>query len=285
MVYNLPITFVRELEALCTKYLKSWRGVTRSITNTVLYRSKDHFGLSLKKLSNLFKTVQVGKGHMMKTSEDPKVREAFEHRQQRLKNSKRWNYATELSARERDLYFQELVGLVQSDRKGLGFNKDRKLCERDRLKQLIASISEDEILPTLYSKSVEGKFLTWENTMQLDVSWNNLLYNHSMSPELLKFHYNSIHETAHTPANMKLWNYASSARCPLCGWSHSDLKHILTGCKVQFDGKRYNWRHDQVLRAIGTTLQEELETPAKKRKKEWGCSNLRVKSTTSLIVK
>ena len=270
MVYNLPITFVRELEALCTKYLKSWLGVTRSITNSVLYRSKDHFGLALKKLSDLFKTVQVGKGHMMKTSEDPKVREAFKHRQQRYKDSKQWNYVTELAERERDLYFQELVGYVQSDRKGLGFNKERKLCERDRLKQLVASISESEMLQALYSKRVQGKFLTWENTMQLDVSWNNLIYNYSMSPELLKFHFNSIHETAHTPANMKLWNYASSSRCLLCGWSYCNLKHILTCCKVALDGKRYNWRHDQVLRAIGTTLQKRLETPVKKkRKKKW----------------
>ena len=52
-IYNLPITFVKSLEADCTRFLKKWLGVTRSITVSVLYRSKDHFGMNLKKLSDL----------------------------------------------------------------------------------------------------------------------------------------------------------------------------------------------------------------------------------------
>ena len=40
--------------------------------------------------------------------------------------------------------------------------------------------------------------------MQLDLGWNNLIYNYDISPELLKFHLNAIHDTAHAPANMKL---------------------------------------------------------------------------------
>ena len=48
MIYNLPITFVKDFEATCTRYLMKCLGVTRNITVTVLYRSKDHFGLALK---------------------------------------------------------------------------------------------------------------------------------------------------------------------------------------------------------------------------------------------
>ncbi len=127
------------------------------------------------------------------------------------------------------------------------------------------------MLQTLYSKSVQGRFLTWENTMQLDLGWNNLLYSYHMSPELLKFHLNSLHDTAHTPANLKLWKYSNTAKCVLCGKNYCNLKHILTCCKIALDGKRYNWRHDQVLRVICKTLLEQLETKAKtpKRKKSW----------------
>ncbi|KAL5254062.1 hypothetical protein ACHWQZ_G013725 [Mnemiopsis leidyi] len=270
MIYNLPITFVKDLEATCTKYLKKWLGVTRSITVTVLYRNKDHFGLNLKKLSELYKSVQVGKGHMLKNCDDEKVRASFEHRKERLGHSKQWNYVMELGERERDLYFQELVGTISSDRQGLGFNSRGKLpSERDRLKQLIASISESDMLLTLYNKSVQGRFLTWENTMQLDLGWNNLIYNFHISPELLKFHLNSIHDTAHTPANMKLWKYSNTAKCLLCGWKNCNLKHILTGCRVALEGKRYNWRHDQVLRVICSTLLERLKTTPQPKKKNW----------------
>ena len=74
--------------------------MTKSITVSVLYRRKDHFGLGLKRLSDLYKSLQVSKGYALKNSDDPKVREAFEHRQKRQENSSRWNYTTELTARE-----------------------------------------------------------------------------------------------------------------------------------------------------------------------------------------
>ena len=61
-MYNLPMSFVKELEAICTRYLKKWLDVTKTITVSVLYRNKDHFGLSLKRLSDLYKSLQVSKG-------------------------------------------------------------------------------------------------------------------------------------------------------------------------------------------------------------------------------
>ena len=36
--------------------------------------------------------------------------------------------------------------------------------------------------------------------MQLDTGWNNLIYNYKMSPALLKFHLNAMHDVAHTPS-------------------------------------------------------------------------------------
>ena len=46
-ICDLPISFGEELKAISTRYLKQWLGVTKSITETALYRSKDHFGLRL----------------------------------------------------------------------------------------------------------------------------------------------------------------------------------------------------------------------------------------------
>ena len=56
------------------------------------------------------------------------------------------------------------------------------------------------MLVTSVNKGVQGRFLTWQNTMQLDL----LNYNYKMSPALLKFHLNSTDDVANTPANMKL---------------------------------------------------------------------------------
>ena len=114
--------------------------------------------------------------------------------------------------------------------------------------------------------------LNRKNTMQLDLGWNNLLYNFNLSPELLKFHLNAIHDTAHTPANLKLWKYSNTAKCTLCGSNFCNLKHILTGCQTALEGKCYNWRHDQVLRVICQVLLDQLQRKAKtqtKKKISW----------------
>lgn len=90
----------------------------------------------------------------------------------------------------------------------------------------------------------------------------------------MQFCLNSFHQEVDIWANMEPWNRISLARCPLCGWSYWNLRHILTGCKVALDGKRYIWRYDQVLRAIGTTtttLKEKLETPTKSRERRSWC--------------
>ena len=47
MIYDFPILFGEELKAVATKWLKRWLGITKSIRESVLYRSKVHFGLGL----------------------------------------------------------------------------------------------------------------------------------------------------------------------------------------------------------------------------------------------
>ena len=95
--------------------------------------------------------------------------------------------------------------------------------------------------------------------MQLDLGWNNLIYNYKMSPALLKFHLNATHDVANTPANMSLWNYADTGHCPLCGWRHCNIKHILVACNFSLNNKQYNWRHDNVLRVIAKALMDQIE--------------------------
>ena len=47
MIYDHPISFGEELKTVATKYLKRWLDTTKSIRESVLYRSKDHCGLGL----------------------------------------------------------------------------------------------------------------------------------------------------------------------------------------------------------------------------------------------
>ncbi|XP_063691505.1 uncharacterized protein LOC134823837 [Bolinopsis microptera] len=219
-------------------------------------------------------TSKVSKAYMLKTSVDPKVREVFEYRENTNRDKKRWDYTKELTNRERDLYFKELIGYVQTrEGAGIGFgDQRRKKNKKEQLVEILKSLKEEELLQTLYDKRVQGKFLTWENTMQLDTGWQSLLY--TLSPELTKFHLNAIHDVASTPSNLQLWNYSSTNNCPLCGRQQCNLKHILTCCPVSLKQGRYNWRHDQVLRVIVQPIAEKLReinsaTPKTEVKREW----------------
>ncbi|XP_063675902.1 uncharacterized protein LOC134812422 [Bolinopsis microptera] len=198
----------------------------------------------------------------------------FEYRENTNRDKKRWDYTKELTNRERDLYFKELIGYVQTrEGAGIGFgDQRRKKNKKEQLVEIIKSLKEEELLQTLYDKRVQGKFLTWENTMQLDTGWQSLLY--TLSPELTKFHLNAIHDVASTPSNLQLWNYSSTNNCPLCGRQQCNLKHILTCCPVSLKQGRYNWRHDQVLRVIVQPIAEKLReinsaTPKTEVKREW----------------
>ena len=71
--------------------MKKWLGVTKTITVTGLYRNKDHVGMNMERLSNLYKSLQVTKGRMLKNSDDEKVKAAFEHRKQHYAGSKQAN--------------------------------------------------------------------------------------------------------------------------------------------------------------------------------------------------
>ena len=76
---------------------------------------------------------------------------------------------------------------------------------------------------------------------------------------LLKLHLNAMHDVARTPAKMSLWNYADVGQCPLCGWKHCNIKHILGVCNFSLNNIRFNWRHDNVLRVIEKTMLDQIE--------------------------
>ena len=94
---------------------------------------------------------------------------------------------------------QEETGLhKRADREGKG----------SLLQRIDIFLNDRNLLLTVYDNSVQGRFLTWENTMQLDTGWQNRLF--TLSPGLDKLLLNAIHDVASTPNNLKLLNYSSS---------------------------------------------------------------------------
>ena len=83
MIYDLPISFGEELKTVTTKYLKRWLGITKSITESVPYRSKDRFALELIDLVTHLKKMQVYRMHMLKYSQDGSSNNLYEYMRER----------------------------------------------------------------------------------------------------------------------------------------------------------------------------------------------------------
>ncbi len=75
---------------------------------------------------------------------------------------------------------------------------------------------------------------------------------------LLKFALNAAHDTLPHNSNLHLWKKRPSSSCTLCHQPDQNMIHVLNNCKVALELRRYNVRHDQVLRSIASITREHL---------------------------
>ena len=253
-IYNFPMTYIESLETTCTKFLKKWAGICKSISTSALYRSRNKFGLQLKKLSTTAKCMQATKYHLNKYSTSTTTKKMYSESMQNKQKLSRWNGVKELENRERHLLINEICR-GQHDRAGLGLRRNQKRISamlpnehRKSITNLIKEVDEEDMITYLYSCAKQGQFLKWDTAMQVDTSWNKLLY--IWSPELLSFHINAVHDLLPSPANLRLWGKTDTGKCELCHHNNCTLFHILNNCNFSLHDGRYNWRHDQTLITI-----------------------------------
>ena len=72
----------------------------------------------------------------------------------------------------------------------------------------------------------------------------------------MKFALNAASDTLPHNANLAQWRGHSNA-CKLCG-ARQTLLHILNHCKKALDLRRFNTRHDQVLKVIADFVGKQV---------------------------
>ena len=84
---------------------------------------------------------------------------------------KMWFYPKELKDRQRQLYFQELVGKPAVGTTGLGYGtRYEDTSERKLLTNMVRTFDEESLICSLFDKKRQNLFLTWENTMAFDTT-------------------------------------------------------------------------------------------------------------------
>jgi len=110
-----------------------------------------------------------------------------------------------------------------------------------------------------HSLARQGVWLQWSNsTIPFDFSWKNLLFG--PGEHILKFVLNASVNWVKTPDLLKLWGYKHQDLCTICGSGGCTLHHILSNCSIALRQRRYNWRHDSVLKHILAVLADHIDS-------------------------
>jgi hypothetical protein len=190
---NFRVTAVSNLEAIANRFLKSWCGLSLPTTVSILYRSQKNKGLELTPLTLLLKKMQVIKCHIFQNSSDPDIKLL-----QSVKadaKTKGWNPSKELKLLVNEVKRKKNFG-GQTSRLGLGFVK-RKLkgndiikSERKDITSTLATFEEEKMLVKLHDFAKQGSWLKWDELMELDLSWKNLIY--CIPPKLVSFYLGAV---------------------------------------------------------------------------------------------
>ena len=124
-----------------------------------------------------------------------------------------------------------------------------------QLKQKVSKQIRDEDsqmhLNDIHCLDVQGHFLRiMDSSCPMDY-WSRATW--SLPARQMNFAVNSAQDTLPHNSNLMGWKMPVSPWCPLCGGLQT-LRHVLNGCKQALQERRYDQRHDEVLREIATYL-------------------------------
>ena len=201
---------------------------------------------------------QVNKEIILSCSRDTTVRRVASRRREREIDKKmKWSPATKL-----DVAIQRVTHKTmfksQNDRAGLGHGRFvSKPTMRKNLTAEVRDMIDEERLPHILSLIKQSKWLEWDQVIDLDLKWKEVMY--ALSPSSLSFVLNAIQDSLPDPANLKRWCPTTTQECGLCKWKNVSHVHILCGCKVALKQGRISYRHDSLLKLIFRYLQAKVE--------------------------
>ena len=137
-------------------------------------------------------------------------------------------------------------------KKGNGrWAKRKTLTKRSR--NLVVTEDNEERLAHAKSLVVQGQLHHLDDTDGTSL-WSYVVQ--TLPPKCMKFALNAAQDTLPHNANLAVWRRKAglSDQCKLCNHRHT-LLHVLNHCQVALDLRRYNQRHDSILKVIVESLK------------------------------
>jgi len=252
IMYEIPVSAVEEMERVISKHLRSWLGVTPSLSSVALYSNSTKLKIPLKSVLEEFKVGKCRTMVAMEESKDPIVWAV----QPDLKTGRKWRASDGVRDAKLDIKIEEVVGHVQTNKRGFGYTR-RAIpgSTRSQITEKVKNSLEHERVVTACQQASQGRWTAWSAVETRELSWAELW---NVSDKRISMMIKSSYDVLGTPANLKRWNLQEDDSCVLCAKSPCNLKHILSGCNVALTGGRYTWRHDKVLKIIAEATECEV---------------------------
>ena len=263
-IYNIPLTKVEWLQRTITASLKKWLGIPKSFSTDCMYSKTSKVVLPFSSLIDDFKAAKARNMVTFQESEDPCIKGAGIV----VDAGRKANTEAEIQEAKSRLKTQEIIGITNTGKEGLGMNKGKyysKSSAKEQRSMIVNTVREKEeerrvVKMTQLVK--QGQNLRWE-VPQRRIKSSEL---NRMSDDNFKFLIKSVHDLLPTPANKNKW-FGTAEMCNLCG-ENATLNHILSGCRVALGQGRYKWRHDKVLKEVAASIEVKISENAKKQEVE-----------------
>ena len=239
-ISDYPVSWVSScLEALVTRYLKRWSGLSRSADPSRLYLPRKNGGLDLPNITTLYRKVRVNNACQLLMSHDPITQQVAKLHILKEEGQQRAKFHPMLRARE-----------VMADDPGA---RRKTIMRRAKISVEIKDAEGRLHHAKGLAKQGELHLFVVEDAAAL---WSKVVQE--LPPESMKFALNAAQDTLPHNANLAVWRHEAglSSQCKLCG-QRQTLLHVLNHCPVALDMRRYNERHDMVLQVIFKFLSKQ----------------------------
>ena len=214
-ITDLSTTWMKEnVDNVANDYFRRWLEMPISGTLDICMLSKKKFGIGLVEPSTKFLQCQSVIRSKLKASPNSDVRLIHE----RTKTGNKLVFDR----------FQSTRAVTKEIR-------------TEKVNRVINLPSQGHIMKSIWTDTCERLCSVWP-TVQSKMPKN--IYNFSIR---------YLNNTLGTNSNLALWGAVESANCKRCNTKET-LKHVVAGCPISTAERRFDWRHDSILKFIASNL-------------------------------
>ena len=250
-VHELTKTDQNKLDALCTKFVKKWCGLSPCATNSIIHMKA---GLNIMSIPHIYSLSHSLAHSRTRILGDTKVNHALDSK---ITRESQWSNKKSTVCSAQSEYNKAHSEHVYSIEEKLPAKV------KETIKKNMAKDQDAKHLSHTQTLVKQGNLLSIAALEKSDAIWKSYIFD--MKKGTMKFLLNACLDTLPTRANLLQWGKTTSDLCTLCLGANQDLQgrrketthHILNGCKVSLDQQRYTWRHDNILKYICESVDKE----------------------------